>query len=293
MRHPEYQYLDILNEILTKGIVSSNRTEQKSRWLFGRTMRFDLQEGFPLLTTKKVFFRGVFEELMLFLRGDTNTKHLEEKGVNIWKGNTSREFLDKQGLYYLPEGELGCSYSHQWRNFGGEHPLIPETKGLRGVDQISKIIDQIKEDPNSRRIYVFGSNPAQEHFMALAPCHTNCVFNCEPDTKKLHCSFVIRSNDFFHGNPFNIAQYALLTEILAKATGYIAGELVYFGVNVHIYENHIEAVREQLKREPRPFPHLEINKNLNNLDDIEALVFDDVKIVGYNPHPSIRAEMVI
>ena len=293
MNKEEQQYLDLLKEILEEGSLKHNRTGVDTKAVFGRMMRFNLKEAFPILTTRKIFFRGVFEELMFFLRGDTNSKHLEEKGVNIWKGNTSREFLDGRGLNCLPEGEIGCAYSHQWRNFGGEHSLIPETKGLKGVDQIAKVISQIKNDPTSRRIYIVGVNPAQEQFMALPCCHTYCQFICDPEKKELNCLFQIRSNDATLGLGFNTSQYALLLFLLAAVTGYTPNELVYVGIDVHIYSNHFDAVREQLKREPRPFPRLELNKKISSLEELESLQYEDLSLIGYDPYPNIKMDMVV
>lgn len=287
----EQQYLDLLSKIIDNGVIRTDRTGTGTKSVFGATMRFSLQEQFILLTTKKVFLRAIFEELKLFLLGNTNSKILEEKGVNIWKGNTSREFLDKVGLPYLPEGEMGCSYPHQWRNFGGEHPLVPETKGHKGVDQIAKIIEKIKTNPTDRRIYLIGSNPAQEHLMALPPCHNYAQFYCDVEKKQLNCCLVIRSNDMFLGCPFNLAQYNLLTIILAKITGYTPGELFYVGVDAHLYLDHIEQAKEQITRTPRCFPKLEIKKDLTSLDDIHTLEFSDLELTGYDPHPAIKAKM--
>jgi len=289
----EQQYLDLLADILENGVLYHNRTGVDTKAVFGRMMRFNLKETFPILTTRKIFFRGVFEELMFFLRGDTNSKHLEEKGVYIWKGNTSRDFLDSRGLDYLIEGELGCAYSHQWRNFSGEHSLIPETKGLKGVDQVARVIDQIKNDPTSRRIYIVGVNPSQERFMALPSCHNYCQFIANPNTKELNCFFQVRSNDATLGLGFNCSQYALLLFLIAAVTGYTPNDLVYAGVDVHIYSTHFDAVRKQLKREPRPFPRLELKKKIDSLDDLESLQYDDVSFIGYNPHPNIKMDMVI
>jgi len=287
----EQQYLDLIKHVLAKGYIRKDRTGTGVKSIFGATMRFSLRNQFILLTTKKIFLRGIFEELKLFLMGNTNSKLLETQKVNIWKGNTSREALDKLGLTYLPEGEMGCSYPHQWRNFGGEHPLIPETKGQKGVDQIQNIIEKIKNNPTDRRIYLIGSNPAQEHLMALPPCHNYAQFYCDVDKKELHCFLVIRSNDLFLGCPFNLSQYALLTVLLAKITGYSPGELLYSGVDVHLYLDHLEQAEEQSKRIPRPFPKLIIQKDIASLADIEGLTYEDLNIVDYDPHPPIKARM--
>jgi thymidylate synthase len=287
----EQQYLDLMKRVLEQGSIRKDRTGTGVKSIFGATMHFSLRDQFVLLTSKKIFLRGIFEELKLFLVGNTNSKILEEKKVNIWKGNTSREALDKLGLTYLPEGEMGCSYPHQWRNFGGEHPLIPETKGHKGVDQIQNIIDKIKNNPTDRRIYLIGSNPAQEHLMALPPCHNYAQFYCDLDKKELHCFLVIRSNDLFLGCPFNLSQYALLTILLAKITGYSPGELLYTGVDVHLYADHLDQAAEQIKREPRPFPKLFLRKNITSLADIETLIYEDLEVTGYDPHPPIKAKM--
>jgi len=293
MKHEEYQYLELLQNILNTGIIKSDRTGVGTKSIFGATMRFDIRENFIFLTTKKLFLRGVFEELKLFLSGDTNTKILEDNGITIWKGNTSREFLNKRGLTALPEGDLGCGYPHCWRNFGGEHPHLAETKGLRGVDQIASIINSIKNEPNSRRIYLTGSNPAQEHLAALPACHNYAQFYVNTAEKKLNCFVLMRSNDLFLGNPWNLAQYNLLTIYLARLTNLHPGELLYQGIDVHLYLNHLEQARTQLQREPRPFPQLKISKKLETLDDVLSLKFTDLELVGYNPHPSIPATMAI
>jgi len=210
-------------------------------------------------------------------------------------GNTSREFLDKKGLTMLPEGDIGTSYSHQWRNFGGEHPLIPETKGMKGFDQVQYIIDMLKTNPLDRRMIISGWAPNQMHHMALPPCHVAYFFNVNPKTNELNCHMTQRSCDTFLGVPFNISSMALMTCLFARVAGMNAGEISWLGVDVHLYRDHIEsgAVEEQLSREPRPFPTLDIKKELNSLEDIEALTYEDLKLVGYKPHKSIKAKMAV
>lgn len=291
--HEEQQYLDILSQIIEKGQIRENRTGTPTRRILGAEMRFDISKNFILLTTKEVFLRGIFEELKFFLSGNTNSKVLEGKKIKIWQGNTTREFLDKKKLAFLPEGEMGCTYPHQWRNFGGEHSLIPETQGCKGIDQIQKIINLIRTNPTSRRIYLVGSNPAQEHLMCLPPCHCYAQFDCDVENKLLNCFVLIRSNDMFLGNPFNLAQYNLLTVLLAKITGYKPGQLIYYGVDVHLYENHIEQAKLQITREPRPFPQLKIHKKLSSLTDVLKLEFSDLELVNYNPYPRIKAGMAV
>lgn len=293
MRHPEFQYLHIMRDILNEGIDKGDRTGTGTRYLFSQHMRFSLQDQFPILTTKRVYWRGVVEELLFFLRGDTNSKHLEEKGVKIWQGNTSREFLDKKGLNYLPEGEIGTSYSHQWRNFSGEHPLIPETKGMKGFDQVQHVLNTLKTNPLDRRMIISGWAPNQSDTMSLPPCHIYYNFNYNPKTNQLNCHMTQRSCDFFLGVPFNISSLALLTCLFAKVSGMEPGEISWLGVDVHLYQNHIKQAIQQLQRDPRPFPKLIIKKELNTLADIEALQFEDLELVGYKPHKTIKAEMAV
>lgn len=288
----EDQYLYILDKLIKEGILSDNRTGIKTLALFNEQMNIHLKEGFPILTTKKVFFRGVVEEMLFFLRGDTNTKVLEEKGINYWKGNTSREFLDSRGLDYLPEGEMGCGYGHQFRNFGGEHLLIKETSGLKGVDQVKEVIETLKKDKTSRRCIISLWNPNQLNFSALPPCHLYTQFVVNQKLNELNCFFLMRSNDFFLGNPTNMIQYALLTHLIATVCGLKPGRLVFTGVDVHLYENHIPAAAEQLNREPSSLPKL-IIPEVTSLEDICRLTEKDIYLEGYNPLPAIKAPMAI
>ena len=294
-RHPEFQYLDLLRDIVESGTDKGDRTGTGNRYLFSRHMRFSLRDQFPILTTKRVYWRGVVEELLFFLRGDTDSTHLEEKRVKIWEGNTRREFLDKKGLTTLPEGDIGCAYSHQWRNFGGEHPHLPETKGQKGVDQVKAVLDTLKTNPLDRRMIISGWCPTQTHMMALPSCHVLYVFNVNPKTNELNCHMTQRSCDTFLGVPFNISSMALMTCLFAKAAGFKPGEISWLGVDVHLYRDHLEsgAVTEQLMRDPRPFPTLNIKKELNSLEDIEALTYEDLELVGYKPHKTIKAKMAV
>jgi thymidylate synthase len=225
-----------------------------------------------------MFFRGVIEELLFFLRGETNTKTLEAKGVNIWKGNTSREFLDKLGLYSYPEGEMGPMYGYMWRNCGG-------------VDQISNAINLIKNDPKSRRIMITAYDPSKAHLTCLAPCHPFFQFNVRGN--KLDCMFTMRSNDLFLGCPFNVLSYATLTHIIAKTCGLQTGELTYSCGSAHVYKNHLEQVKLQTTREPYEFPTLNIKKELKSIKDIEELKFEDFEIINYKYHPAIKGVVAI
>jgi thymidylate synthase len=273
-------YNNLIRDILDNGIDKPDRTGIGSRSVFGRMLRWDLADSFPLQTTRRVPLRIAFEETMFFLRGETNTKLLEDKNINIWKGNTSREFLDSRGLAHLPEGSIGAGYSHQWRNFGGDIGVS------NGVDQIKLLLDGLKNDPGSRRHIVTGWNPQQLSETPLPPCHITNMYSVIDKT--LNSSFVMRSNDVPFGLPFNIASYALLNHIFAKYLGMAPGELVYFGWDVHIYQNQMDMVREILERKPRSLPTLNINKDLNTLSDILALQWEDIELLNYDPYPDVK-----
>lgn len=274
-------YLDLVQDVLANGIEREDRTGVGSKSVFGRTLRWDLGKGFPIITTRKVAFRIAFEETMFFLRGETDTTILEHKNINIWKGNTSREFLDKQGLTELPVGSIGKGYSHQWRNFGGD------LNQSNGVDQIRELVSSLINDPNGRRHIVSAWNPVQLHETPLPPCHLYHQYQILDG--KLNSSFVMRSNDVIYGLPYNIMGYAFINIVLSKMLGLQPGELVYFGNDVHIYNNQLEIAAEQVTRTPdSALPELNIYKDLDSLDDILDLQFDDVELVGYNPQPDFR-----
>jgi thymidylate synthase len=286
-------YIDLLKDVLENGTDKPDRTSVgESRAVFGRLLRWDLSEGFPIITTRKVPLRIAFEETMFFLRGETNTKLLEEKKINIWKGNTSREFLDGRGLKHLPEGDMGKGYGYQWRHWESpveEYPLGTGSYALTKTDQIKDLLAGIRKDPFGRRHVVTGWNPGQLHEMALPPCHMLHMYSVEgnftTDGCKLNNCFVMRSNDVPYGLPFNIMGYALLNHIFAKHLGLEPGELVYMGWDVHIYKNQLEMAAEQIKREPRPLPKLVIKKDLPTLDDVMNLQWTDIELIGYDPHP--------
>lgn len=285
MNLEEQAYLDLLNKIITSGSKRQDRTGVGTLSLFGTNLRFSLDNGkIPLLTTKKVFVRGAIEELLFFLRGDTDTKILENKGINIWKGNTSREFLDSRGLHHLPEGSLGLGYGAQWRNFNG-------TTNTTGIDQLAILLDNLKHNPYSRRHIITAWNPSQLKDMALEPCH--CFYQFYVDNGKLSLQWYQRSIDTALGLPFNIVSYGILTHIVAKTVGLLPGELIFCGGDTHLYLNHIEPIKEQLNRIPYDFPTLNIKKDLTSIKDIEALDFSDFEIVNYKYYPSIKMEMVI
>jgi thymidylate synthase len=292
----EYSYLNLLSRILEHGEERKDRTGVGTKALFGTSLRFSLENNtLPLLTTKKMFYKGIVEELLFFLRGETDTKKLETKGVNIWKGNTSREFLDKRGLTWLKEGDMGYGYGWQWRRFAGEKqtPYTKITDSLnKGTDQIANVFNSLKNDPHSRRHLVSAWNPNQEKETALVPCHYAFQFYVD-NNNKLSCMWNQRSVDTFLGLPFNIASYATLTHIFAKALGYQPKEIIFIGGDTHIYLNHLDQVKEQISRTPFDFPQLKINKEISSVKDMENLQFEDFEVINYKSYPSIKAFMAI
>ena len=293
MNNEENQYLALLTSILNNGVEKEDRTGIGTLGIFGAQLRFSLKDKtLPLLTTKKMFLRGIVEELLFFIRGDTDTKKLEDKGVNIWNGNTSRDFLNKRGLKHLPQGSLGKGYGFQWRNFGGtEQPYNYKDYFKDGIDQLANALNLIKNEPNSRKIIVSAWNPQQLKDMALEPCHM--MFQFQVDNGKLNLLWYQRSVDTFLGLPFNIASYAILNILFAKAAQLEPGELIFSGGDTHIYKNHVSQSLEQAKRAPYQFPKLDINLPINSIEDMEKLSFDNFIIKDYQCHSSIKAEMAI
>jgi thymidylate synthase len=262
------QYLQLLGDVLANGVDRPDRTGTGTRSLFGYQLRFDLADGFPLLTTKKLHIRSIIYELLWFLRGETNIGYLKEHGVRIWD-----EWADENG-------DLGPVYGSQWRSW-------PDGKGGT-IDQIANVVQSIRTKPDSRRHIVAAWNPAEIEDMALPPCH--CLFQFYVAEGKLSCQLYQRSADVFLGVPFNIASYALLTHMMAQVTGLAPGEFIHSFGDVHLYHNHFEQAREQLSRAPRPLPTLKINPGRR---DIFGFQFEDFEIVGYDPHPHIKAEVAV
>jgi thymidylate synthase len=262
------QYLDLLQHVLNEGVLKEDRTGTGTLSVFGYQMRFRLEEGFPLLTTKQLHTKSIIYELLWFLRGDTNVHYLQQNGVRIWN-----EWADEKG-------ELGPIYGYQWRSW-------PDYKGGH-IDQISQAIETIKHNPDSRRIIVSAWNVGDLPQMHLPPCHA--FFQFYVANNKLSLQLYQRSADIFIGVPFNIASYALLLEMMAQVTGLKAGDFVHTLGDAHIYTNHLDQVKLQLTREPRALPKLKLNPDKTNLFDF---VFDDIAIEGYNPHPHIRGEIAV
>jgi thymidylate synthase len=267
-RHPEEQYLDLLRLIIETGVDRGDRTGTGTRSIFGHQMRFDLSQGFPLLTTKKVHLKSIIYELLWFLRGETNVRWLQERGVKIWD-----EWADANG-------DLGPVYGSQWRNW-------PDGQGGT-VDQIAGVIESIRTKPESRRHIVTAWNPAEVDEMALPPCH--CLFQFYVADGKLSCQLYQRSGDVFLGVPFNIASYALLTIMVAQVTGLQPGEFVHSFGDVHLYSNHVQQAHEQLRRQPKPMPRMTLNPDRHSIFDFE---YEDFMLTGYDPHPAIKADIAV
>lgn len=261
-------YLNLLDRILRDGVQKDDRTGTGTLSVFGHQMRFDLSEGFPLLTTKKLHTKSIIYELLWFLKGDTNVRYLQEHGVRIWD-----EWADENG-------DLGPVYGHQWRSW-------PDYDG-GVIDQIEYVVNQIKTNPNSRRMIVSAWNVAEVNKMALAPCHT--LFQFYVCNGRLSLQLYQRSADTFLGVPFNIASYALLTMMMAQVTGLEPGEFVHTTGDTHLYLNHLEQARLQLKREPRPLPTMRLNPDVKSLYDFK---FEDFELVGYDPWPHIKADVSV
>jgi len=288
--HEEYQYLDLIREICTNGNLMGDRTGTGTVSMFGTSMRFDLRKSFPLLTTKRVFWRGIAEELLWFIKGDTNANHLAEKNVKIWDGNGSREFLDKHpgDLKHREVGDLGPVYGFQWRHFGAEYVDMHTDYTGKGVDQLAECIRKIKEDPTDRRILLSAWNPADLMLMALPPCHMFCQFYVA--NGELSCLMYQRSADMGLGVPFNIASYSLLTCMMAQVCGLKPGDFIHNMGNTHVYANHVEPLKQQLDRTPRPFPTLRLNPDVKNIDGFQM---SDFELSGYAPHGKIAMDMAV
>jgi len=291
----EHQYLHLLHNARWNGVEKPDRTSVgSSKALFGQTLTFDLSDNtFALLTHRRNSFKIVFEETMFFLRGESDTTKLSEKGITIWEDNTTREFLDGRGLSNLPVGDMGKGYSAQWRNFNGSS-FPHEGKEPDGVDQLTDLLDGMKKDPYGRRHIITAWNPSQLHEMALPPCHIMQMYSITPDGK-LHSSWVQRSADILFGIPYNIGMYCLLNHIFAKYLGLEAGTLTGFLQDAHVYKNQEVVVDELEDRVVSEFPKITINKDINTIDDILSLEFSDITIDGYTPDttPITKVEMAV
>ncbi|MBR1648455.1 MAG: thymidylate synthase [Alphaproteobacteria bacterium] len=260
------QYLDVLRDVMENGADGDNRTGVYARKVFGRQMHFDLSKGFPLVTTKKMFLKGVIHELIWLISGNTNIKYLLDNNVHIWD-----EWADENG-------NLGPVYGHQWRNWNS-----------KGIDQLKDVIERIKKNPTDRRLIVTAWNPEQIEQMALPPCHCFFQFDVTPDGR-LNCQLYQRSCDMFLGVPFNIASYSLLTMMVAQVCGLKPGEFVHTLGNTHIYNNHFEQVKIQLARDPYPLPQMELNPDVKNIDDFK---YEDFKLINYQCHDKLTGAVAV
>ncbi|XP_076630543.1 thymidylate synthase [Colletes latitarsis] len=288
-QHEEYQYLHLIDKIIKEGAKRIDRTGVGTLSIFGAHMRFSLRDSiFPLLTTKRVFWRAVVEELLWFIKGSTNAKQLSMKNVHIWDGNSSRAYLDSCGFVDREEGDLGPIYGFQWRHFGAKYENMHTNYTGQGIDQLQEVINKIRNSPEDRRIIMTAWNPIDISQMALPPCHILVQFYVS--NGELSCQLYQRSADMGLGVPFNIASYSLLTYMLAHITNLKPGEFVHTMGDCHVYLNHISALEEQIKREPKPFPRLKIVGNVENIDDF---VVENFELNGYEPHPKISMTMAI
>lgn len=296
----ENQYLDLCKDVMKNGVDREDRTGVGTKSIFGKQLRFDISQSIPLLTTKRVSFRGIVEELLFFCSGNTDTKLLEKRGVNIWRGNTSREFLDNRGLCHYDEGVMGPMYGWSWRNFGGKYSQAfadtynLDMSKLDGFDQLTHVEHMLKTDPFSRRIFISNLNPKESSQMALEMCHVYFqLYVTEINNQKyLSGHFVMRSNDLGCGFPFNLVSYTVLIYILALRCGMKPKEIVYTCSDCHIYKNHFDGLHMQISRNPRPFPKLLLDPAIKHLDWKE-MTHSHFELAGYMPHASIPLKMAI
>ncbi|XP_055525661.1 thymidylate synthase [Wyeomyia smithii] len=285
----EKQYLDLIRKVLNYGKRRIDRTGVGTLSCFGAQMRFNLRNNtMPLLTTKRVFFRGVAEELLWFIKGSTNAKELQEKNIHIWDGNSTRDFLDSAGFTDREEGDLGPVYGFQWRHFGAKYKSCHDDYSGQGVDQLADVIRRIQTNPSDRRIIISAWNPIDIPQMALPPCH--CLAQFYVADGELSCQLYQRSADVGLGVPFNIASYALLTHMIAHITGLLPGDFIHTTGDTHVYLNHVQALEQQLDRAVMPFPTIHFQRTVKSIENFR---FEDFELRGYNPQPSIKMEMAV
>ena len=289
MESMELQYINLIKHILENGISKDDRTGVGTLSIFSYNMTFNLRESFPLLTTKKVYWKGVVEELLWFISGSTNSNVLKEKGVKIWEGNSSREFLDSRGLSHYYQGDIGAGYGFQWRHFGAKYTNMYDSYEGQGIDQLKDVIYKIKNTPDDRRIIMSAWNPTDLDKMALPPCHIFVQFWVDSNKKELHSQMYQRSCDVGLGVPFNIASYYLLTCIIAKLCDLTPGDFHYCMGDTHIYKNHIDAMKLQITRDPYDFPKIKIK----DITDIDNIKFDDIELIDYKYYENIKMNMAV
>lgn len=291
VRHQEYKYLDLLKQIIEEGEPKMDRTEVGTTSLFGSRMEFDISKEIPILTTKKVNYENIIKELLFFISGQTDTKILENQGVNIWKGNTSNKFLESRELDY-EKGDMGPLYGHQLRHWGAEYDGADKDYTGKGIDQLKHIIEEIRHNPQSRRHVISVWNVADLSKMVIAPCHILVQFNVSGDSRYLDCQLYMRSSDSFLGLPYNLASYAFLTYMVAHICQLKPRKLVYVGGDTHIYTNHNSQVKKQIGRTPKPFPRLRFRK-ASKIKEIDDFIFDSFIVEDYTSWPGITAKMAV
>lgn len=285
----EHHYLQLVKKVLINGETRTDRTGVGTVSMFGPQLVFDLSAGFPLLTTKRLKLTNILHEVLWYISGATNTDYLTAHGVNVWHGNTTREFLDTRGLTDYDQGETGPLYGFQWRHFGGD---FRDVQRRPGIDQLARLLSILRSDPYSRRMYMSAWNPADLDKMCLEPCHVSFQLYVRDQTF-LDGKLYLRSNDLFLGAPWNIAAYSLLLYMFAHLSGYTPGRLVYTIGDAHVYLNHFEAVRKQLARPTRPFPQLSIVDESKSIRDFSDFRVDHFHLTDYHPRPMIRADMAV
>jgi dihydrofolate reductase/thymidylate synthase len=294
INHDEQQYINMINKVIKKGIYNLDRTKIGTISVFGKSFKYNIRNyRIPIFTHRKMFYRGIIEELLFFISGNTNTKLLEDKKVNIWTGNTSREFLDSRNLKYLPEGDLGAGYSFQLRHFGADYIDCNTDYTNQGFDQLKYVIDLIKNDPHSRRILFSYWNPLAMKNMALPPCHLLYQFHVNTEKNELSCSFYQRSSDFVLAADFNIVSAAVLTFMICHITGYKPGKIIHNIGDLHIYINHIEEAKKMLNNKPYNFPIFNINDPDKKIKNIEDFKYEDFQIMFYNSYQKYKFTMAI
>lgn len=292
INNEEKHYLELMKDILENGVDRNDRTNVGTISMFGKQLTFDLRDTFPLCTTKRMFVRGIFEELLLYISGKTDNKILQEKKIHIWDGNTSREFLDKRGLTEYQEGDMGETYGFNFRHYGAEYKGCQHDYTGQGFDQLENVINLIKTDPTSRRMIINLYNPSTQHKAALPACLCQYQFYVNTQKKELNLQIYLRSTDYFLANNWNACTGAFLVHLICNLNGIDLnpGDLSVITGDTHLYKSHLDAVRENLERTPKPFPKLLV---LNKYDSLKEFSYQDIKIIGYDYYPNIKVDMAV
>lgn len=293
--HEEYQYLHLIDDIINTGYEQNDRTGVGTYTKHGANLRFSLRNNtLPVITSRKTFFRGAVEELLWLLRGETSVESLQKNNIHIWDGNTTKEFIEQRGLKdIVPINDIGALYGFQIRNWNGDYKEWIQSKKRTGIDQLYKLIDGLKHNPNGRRHLISNYCVNMCHLGVLEPCHTFYSFNINQEKNELNSLLFMRSCDIMCGAPLNFLHISLLNRILSKMLGYTPGDFVFQGSNVHLYKSHVENAKIQIQREPYQFPKINIKKDIKTIEDIENLKFEDFELIDYKYHPPLKYEMAI